>query len=364
MLKIRKEVIARLRAADSVEEVQTMLSGAMSLELSTIPPYLTALFSIKAENREARALVHSIVVEEMLHMTLAGNTLIAIGGNPKLLEIAQQLQYPGPLPMCIDEGLTVTLGSLTKPQVGNVFMTIERPATKAILPGETRLLADAQASYDSIGDFYAALIDKLAELVAAGQPIFAHPRLEQQIDISKWFPPEIERFPDGKVSSLESARVVLETIVRQGEGMQIREDKINPKADPDGNYAHYFKFGEIFYGHRLVPDGANPSGWSYTGEPVPLDESNIVNLYPNAALSDYPQGSGAYIAGKQFYEAYRSLLVALDQTFNGQPERLDAALGIMFELKLVAQQVMQFQVGAAPSAVFAAPPFMLTHVAP
>lgn len=363
MLKIRKEVIARLRAASNIEDVKTMLSGAMSLELSTIPPYLTALFSIRAENREARALVHSIVVEEMLHMTLAGNTLIAIGGNPNLLEIAQQLHYPGPLPMCIDEGLTVTLGSLTKPQVCNVFMAIERPATKAILPGETKLFADAQASYDSIGDFYAALIDKLAELVAAGQPVFAHPRLEQQIDISKWFPPEIERFPDGKVSSLESARAVLETIVRQGEGLQIREDKIDPKDDTSGNYAHYFKFGEIFYGHRLVPDSGNPSGWSYSGDPIFLDESNIVNLFQNAALSDYPEGSGAYIAGKQFYEAYRNLLAALNQTFNGHPEKLDSALGIMFELKLVAQQVMQFPVGTASPTVYAAPPFMLKHVA-
>ncbi|RBH51872.1 hypothetical protein C3F00_033145, partial [Pseudomonas sp. MWU13-2860] len=53
-----------------------MLAGAVRLELSTIPTYLTALFSIKpGQNQEARALVQSVVVEEMLHMTLAANTL-------------------------------------------------------------------------------------------------------------------------------------------------------------------------------------------------------------------------------------------------------------------------------------------------
>lgn len=363
MLTIRKEIIAKLRAATSVEEVRTMLNGAIALEFSTIPPYLTALFSIKAGNREARALVHSIVIEEMLHMTLAANTLIAIGGDPAILRNAQQSRYPGPLPMCVDEALTVTLASLTRPHIGEVFMAIERPATNAVLPGEARLAAAAaaQVSYDSIGDFYAAVIDKLAELVASGQPIFEHPRLERQIDIGKWFPPEIERFPHGKVSSLESARAVLDTIVRQGEGFRVGKDKIDPKEDPSGNYAHYFKFGEIFYGHRLVPDPANPSGWSYSGDDVPLDERNIINVVKNAALSDYPPDSGAYVAGKQFYDAYQSLLLALDQTFNGHPEQLVAALGVMFELKLVAQQVMQFEVGFASLPVYAAPPFMLTR---
>ncbi|GAB2917470.1 hypothetical protein GCM10027093_65090 [Paraburkholderia jirisanensis] len=362
MLKIRKEIISRLQATSNITDVQELLAGAVSLEYSTIPPYLTALFSIKDGNQQARALVHSIVVEEMLHMTLAANTLIAIGGKPRILEDALKLYYPGPLPMCVDEGLTVTLASLTKQQVGEVFMGIERPDTTAILPGEMALRAEAaQTSYASIGVFYQAILKKLGELVAQGQHIFREPRLEQQIDISKWFPPEIKSFPDGKVHSMESATAALNTIIWQGEGVQIRDDRIDPFEGHDGNYAHYFKFGEIFYGHRLVPNRDAPSGWSYTGDAVPLDESNIINLKRNAALSDYPRGSGAQIAGKQFYEAYHSLLVALDQTFNGHPERLNAALGIMFELKLVAQQVMQFRLEDQPVPLYAAPPFMRTH---
>ena len=110
-------------------------------------------------------------------------------------------------------------------------------------------------------------------------------------------------------------------------------------------------------------DDCSPSGWSYTGEPVPLDETGVFNLLPNAALSDYPAGSGAAVSGAQFYQSYQNLLAALDRTFNGQPQQLDAAIGIMYELKLVAQKVMQHPVGTSTPDVVAAPPFMRVHQA-
>jgi Ferritin-like len=378
MLKIKKEFIDKVRRPEAdIEDIKGALNGAVLLEFSTIPPYLTALFSIKkGSNVEARTLVHAIVIEEMLHMTLAANTLIAIGGKPSVLEDGLNLRYPCTLPMCIDEGLNVTLASLTKQQTLDVFMGIERPDTKAILPGgksvilpgETAPYVDAQPQYDSIGDFYAAVIQKLDDL---GPSLFANPRLEQQVDIGKWFQTEIEGAPGGKVSSFKSAQAVLETIVRQGEGIQIKTDKIDPYQGGQ-ELAHYFKFGEIYYGRRLRPDRESVSGWSYSGDPVPLDESNIVNLFPNAAVTSYEHDSDARVAASQFYEAYCRLVRALDETFNGNPARLDSALGIMFELKLVAQQVIQFPAGmrvpvagiGAPKQVFAAPPFMLKHEDP
>ena len=362
MLKIRPDIMAKLRAADSVEEVREMLAGAVQLELSTIPPYLTAQFSVMpGQNQESRALVQSVVVEEMLHMTLAANALIAIGGNPDIVAAGRSLQYPGPLPMCVDEGLIVTLKSLSRLQAREVFMAVERPDTDAVLPGETAPEVADNASYESIGDFYMAILDQLERLVAAGVPCFAHPRLEQQVDVSTWFPREVTGHPQGKVYDISSARAAIMTIVRQGEGLQIQDDKINPKEDPLGGYAHYFKFGEIYYGKRLVRDPASVSGWSYSGEPVPLDETGVYPLLPNAALSDYAKGSGAEISGAQFYQAYQNLLMALNRTFNGEPNQLDAALGIMYELKLVAQKVMQNLANPNVPGVLAAPPFMLSH---
>lgn len=357
MLKVRKDIIDKLYAATSVDPVQESLKAAVLTELMTIPPYLTALFSIKASNCDARTLVHSVVLEEMLHMTLAANTLIAIGGNVPIFELGVNVRYPSTFPLDVDDGLVVSLASLTGQQTHDVFMAIERPDTMAALPGETepRPPVGHRSGYASLGDFYDAIIQVLRKL---GSGIFANPRVDQQIDIRKWFPYEIEGFPDGRVYSFESAQAVLNKIVEQGEGLRITQDPINPKDGDGCNYAHYFKFGEIYYGQRLVSDSKDPSGWSYSGAQVSLDTENVLTLQKNAALSDYPPDSGAYIAGSQFYEAYCSLLRALDETFNGKPERLNSAMGIMFELKLVAQRVMQFQVSKG---VYAAPPFMRDH---
>ncbi len=75
------------------------LQLAIELEHSTIPPYLTALYSIMPDaNVEVAGLIRSIVVEEMLHMALVANIFIAIGGSPNIGHSKFVPQYPGPLP--------------------------------------------------------------------------------------------------------------------------------------------------------------------------------------------------------------------------------------------------------------------------
>jgi hypothetical protein len=368
MLLIDKSLIERARRARSAADVIALLDGAVTLELSTLPPYLTGVFSLApGSNDEVRALVMSVVVEEMLHMALAANTAISIGGNPQIFKNGLALRYPGPLPMCVDESLTVTLASLTLAQAQDVFMAIERPDTTATLPGEPdsepqRLTARKQQGYASIGEFYLAIIDALTRLSATGDP-FANPRLDRQLDLARWFPRSVPGHPTGKVNDLASARAALETIVRQGEGAEIGNDPIDPYAGGEA-FAHYFKFGEVAFQHRLIQDATAPSGWSYTGDVVPYDASKVLTFPANAKLSDYPEGSAARITGGAFYESYVRLLRVLDATFNGEPQAFDAALGVMFELKLLAQQVVQHPVSASVSAtvgaaplIVAAPPF-------
>lgn len=367
MILIKPEVMQRLRNAKDISVVQEMLVSAFTLELATLPTYLTGMFSVKpGANTEARALVQSVALEEMLHLTLACNLLIAIGGNPEILNTGLALKFPTPLPMNVDEGLTVSLYPLTKDQVYQVYMGIERPDTKDPLPGERcvhRLTAlKIEKGYDSIGDFYQAIFDKLKEFSAAGAAPFATPREERQVDIKKWFPPVGHDCGNGKVHDLASAKAVIDTIIRQGEGTEAGPPPIDPYGGLEDSFAHFFKFGEIFYGRRLVEDARAPSGWSYSGAPVELDEQGIYSFLPNAALSDYVPGSAAYVAGTEFYNAYKRLLTSLDHVFNGFPDELNAAFGIMYELKLVAQKVVQHPAyPAEPDGPVAAPPFMLTH---
>jgi Ferritin-like len=67
----------------TIPELHEHLSVAMQLEHATIPPYLLALYTIHPDtNLEATRILRTVVVEEMLHLTLAANICAAISGAP------------------------------------------------------------------------------------------------------------------------------------------------------------------------------------------------------------------------------------------------------------------------------------------
>ena len=71
----------------------------MQLEHATIPPYLTALYSIHpGTNADAAHVIRVVAVEEMLHLTLAANVLNAVGGTPDLTAPDFVPTYPAHLP--------------------------------------------------------------------------------------------------------------------------------------------------------------------------------------------------------------------------------------------------------------------------
>ena len=85
MIRLDRKAIRAVQAAAVREDLYPWLQNAIELEHSTIPPYLTAMFSLKpGTNDEIARLIRSIVLEEMLHMTIVGNILIAIGGHPAI----------------------------------------------------------------------------------------------------------------------------------------------------------------------------------------------------------------------------------------------------------------------------------------
>ena len=68
---------------ETLNYTRSLLQAAVEVEHGTVPLYLTALWSIVNGSDAAASVIHSVVVEEMLHMTIAANTLNAIGGAPK-----------------------------------------------------------------------------------------------------------------------------------------------------------------------------------------------------------------------------------------------------------------------------------------
>lgn len=113
----------------TLDELKEFLYRAMQLEHATIPPYLTALYSIKpGVNQDATQVLRVIVVEEMLHLTIAANILNAIGGTPDLVRPDFVARYPAALP----DGETdfkVSIQAFGREALAT-FLKIERPAQR------------------------------------------------------------------------------------------------------------------------------------------------------------------------------------------------------------------------------------------
>jgi rubrerythrin len=347
VLKIDATRVQAVLNAQRAEDLYEHLQGAIQLEHATIPVYLTALFSIKrGAMADIAEILSSIVVEEMLHLTIACNVLNAIGGRPRLNDPAFIPRYPGPLPMNINTSLTVHLGPLSLDRIRTEFMEIEEPETPLVFPIRAALAAEAAPTFATIGQFYSALIERITEL---GDEIFTGPPAWQVVN-EQWFPAD-ELFA---VHDVDSAVRALRLIVEQGEGTH------TSPLDAEGDLAHYYRFQEIVKGFRLVKDPSIPEGFSFSGAPITFDANGVWNMVTDPRGSAYRPGSRARILSDQFNYTYTSLLNALHETFNGQPTSLDRAMGLMFELKVAATQlisVIDETTGkqAAPSFEYAAP---------
>lgn len=89
----------------ALAELRSHLQTAVEVELATIPVYLYTYYSLDRTPEQfpktelsrwadyAGALLMSVPVEEMLHMSLAANVLYAVGGEPQLYR-----RSPGPYP--------------------------------------------------------------------------------------------------------------------------------------------------------------------------------------------------------------------------------------------------------------------------
>src|SRR2546429_7258401 len=113
MIKLQPGIISGIRAASSADELGVYLQNAIELEHSTIPPYLTAMFSLRSgANEQIAGHIREIVIEEMLHTTIAANILIAIGGHPSLKPPRFFPENPPPPPREA-RGLTGGIGAFS-----------------------------------------------------------------------------------------------------------------------------------------------------------------------------------------------------------------------------------------------------------
>ncbi|MEU1372226.1 ferritin-like protein [Streptomyces triculaminicus] len=145
------------------------LKAAAQVELSTIPLYLYATYSIKtrgysqwAAGASAQRTMIGISIEEMLHLTLVRNLLIAVGDTDfRLYDKNVVPTYPSPM-LKREPELMLRLRKLSTDQVANTFMGIELPDQHL-----KELLGDI-APYDSLGEFYARIEQGIRNLSPTG----------------------------------------------------------------------------------------------------------------------------------------------------------------------------------------------------
>jgi rubrerythrin len=322
MIKIDRKFVDAVQAAKSGPDLWVHLQNAIKLEHSTVPPYIAALFSLKpGANQSISTLIHSIVIQEMQHMTIASNILIAIGGAPEINTKEFIPDYPGPLPMNVGD-LRVGIEPFSIPLVEKIFKAIEE--TEHPIPITTGLAAEAE-QFATIGQFYDAVKDQITLL---GQGIFVKKQAPPQVLVSDYFPPDVLF----AITSPDDASRVIDIIKTQGEGTS------SDPFDTPGEPAHFYRFGEIAAGKTLIKTA---TGFSYGGTPIPFDSSAVFPLRPNCKIADYPNGSQAKARITQFAYSYSSLLNALHAVFNGNPDQLDAAVGLMYDLRTAAASLMQ-----------------------
>lgn len=324
---------ARKRAPEGIKtlgQLQEHLQIAVKLEQSTIPPYLTALYSIKdGHNAESALLIRSVVMEEMLHIVLAANVLKAIGGTVEL-RVDKDTKYPVTLPDS-DGILKIPLAKFSKDTL-ETFMRIEQPEKRGAPP---------QAhGYNTIAQFYAAIEEGL-KTVCAGNRNFVENA--PQVWPRQYYGATGIPIP---VKDLDSALTALREIVRQGEGAAdtLYTSKRRTHLRKDGfELAHYYRFKEIYCERRYTATDAEKKmrDPKPTGPKLAVDWDAVHDVVPNPKASHFRPGSEARQKMDDFNRAYATLLQKLQESLNNAPQDVHHCIGNMYELKYKAVELMK-----------------------
>lgn len=334
---------------NKVEDLYEYLYAALQLEHATIPPYITAMYTMKPDtNLEAYNVIRVIVVEEMLHLTLAANILNAIGGAPALTKKGFVPEFPTYLPDG-EEDFEVSIESFSKKTIDD-FLLIERPAKevheesnapkrffkstpskqkrKGILPAHINADGEEMHFY-SIGEFYNFIAEGLEKLSKelGDDKLFCG-------DFARQITPEYYYSGGGgiiPVKDLDSALAAIRLISEQGEGFD------GGIYDYEGELSHYYRFEQIKLGKYYLKDdtAGNP-----TGEELDIDWNAVNKIITNPKMEDYPESSQLYEANIAFNTFYKNFLAKINDAFNGKPENLVPAIGGMFVLKDMAYSLI------------------------
>jgi hypothetical protein len=348
---------ARPPLINSIGSLRDHLQIAIQIEHYTIPPYLCALYSIKdGSNREARDVIQTVVMEEMLHMSLAANLLIAVGGSSKVNHRTFIPVYPSSLP-CFANPFPINLRKFSKPAL-DTFIEIELPEPAHVPPAKA-------GRFSTIGQFYDEVVKGLEWLCKDGHEATVFSGTGRQITPEYYYGGAGRLF---EIKKLDDAKRAITEIKEQGEALPHhifvrgpgptrpqKYDRKHPEADPvyttdtpsplhvgfndQPEPAHYFRFKEIREG-RYYQRGDTPKTGP-RGPEFPVEWDGAWNMQDNPKSRRFRKGSPIRTKMDAFNASYSRLLDHLHEAFTGSPERLIEAVGDMFEIKHRGTELMR-----------------------
>ena len=296
------------------------LHAAMAVELTTLPTYLYAFWSLKSQEEGgsyfgslAARIIMSVITEEMLHMGLVANVINAIGGTFTLNKEHFIPKYPSPILRHNTGSCGYEVGLLRFSNAAlETFLNIEKPSSDQTCdPGDNK-----ERGWNTIGEFYKAIEKQLT-----GDLNYSHGNqleLYNNLGLGQLI----------QVTSQKTALDALELIVDQGEGFEEKKpdgtEGVN-QADGDNELSHYQKF-------------LNVQQWLTQGDINPL--TDVHQVIDNPFDESYtPDQKRANLA---FNSTYSKLLDVLQSAFvNGDSSIFGQPTGLMLQLTQQAAVLRQ-----------------------
>ncbi|SHL96669.1 Ferritin-like [Chryseobacterium carnipullorum] len=375
-----------LKAIDYRPVLQDLLQTAILIEHSTIPPYLTALYSIKdGKNTLASQIIRSVAVEEMLHMIMVCNVMNAVSIQPHVNQEQNYPVYPMKLPMNVD--FYVGLEKFSTNSIAT-FIAIESPSNPLVKaptydePVEVNTFSAKSFSLEennfwtlenmkgfimenvhTIGEYYDVLFFYITffQIMAYYNEHGKLPQSFEELntggifkgDPAKQIRPEQYYGSGGKLHAVEALAgviAVFQEIKGQGEGADDSIFDVDPSQFEEGaELAHYFRFKEVFHEHFYLggkyepfmdENGMMPVTTPPTGKPLPVDWNEAYPMKENPKLSDYAHNKELYAQGLEFNKTYRRLLDAIQSAVEGNQKDLEKSIMYMYALKEQAVGLM------------------------
>lgn len=320
------------------------LQTALKLEFSTLPPYLTALWSIDDRDSAAyKSIRDQIAEEEMLHMGLVCNLIVSIGGKPDLTSQNGVPSYPNPLPGMVQPNLEVSLSRYSHETL-KTFLTIEYPENPPIKIGndpkpDSQVDEYASTCAKTIGQFYTEIFEEFKELKRRDElPEFdTNQQLAEEID----FDNGVDRNMF-KINSIEDVKRAISIIKRQGEGTGV-----SPVDTGVDDLSHYYRYLELDRERRIrVINGQ----FVYSEE----QEDQILSpkVHPMATIpkNGYLKknvSDAVWENIKKFDETYSLMLLLIERAWTHTQEQggglpsLGGSVGVMTKLGPIAVKLMK-----------------------